>query len=186
MSDLGCRILECLPDVDSFCWGFATAFTRCYMVLGGPDGVAMILLGFRDFGFWRVVCGFEVGYQKRSRGGEGRAGEESQYLDPPNVGSCRLLSCWVHKRQKVYTFSFIVGTTIPESVKCIHSATKAMGVRVWEVLLLMIQTWLVSLKNSEPKTRNPNNVGTWLRILGPLSGCLIWIILCWGYRRRVS
>ena len=28
----------------------------------------------------------------------------------------------------MYTFSFIVGTTIPESVKWIHSATKAMGV----------------------------------------------------------
>ena len=26
--------------------------------------------------------------------------------------------------QKVYTFGFIVGTAIPKSVKCIHSATK--------------------------------------------------------------
>ena len=26
--------------------------------------------------------------------------------------------------QKVYTFGFIVGTTIPKSVKCIRSATK--------------------------------------------------------------
>ena len=26
--------------------------------------------------------------------------------------------------QKVYTFSFILGTIIPKSVKCIHSATK--------------------------------------------------------------
>ena len=34
------------------------------------------------------------------------------------------LSCWVHKPQKVYTFSVIVGNIIPKSVKRIHSATK--------------------------------------------------------------
>ena len=38
--------------------------------------------------------------------------------------SFEYLSCWVHKPQKVYTFSFIVGNIIPKSVKCIHSATK--------------------------------------------------------------
>ena len=36
------------------------------------------------------------------------------------------LSCGVHKPQKVYTLSFIVGNIIPKSVKCIHSATKGM------------------------------------------------------------
>ena len=36
----------------------------------------------------------------------------------------QILSCWVRKPQKVYIFSFIVGTIIPKSVKCIHSATK--------------------------------------------------------------
>ena len=36
----------------------------------------------------------------------------------------QLLRCWVHKPQKVYSFSFIVGNIIPKSVRCIHSATK--------------------------------------------------------------
>ena len=43
------------------------------------------------------------------------------------LGSLRtsiLLSRWVHKPQKVYTFSFIVGNNIPKRVKCIHSTTK--------------------------------------------------------------
>ena len=35
-----------------------------------------------------------------------------------------ILSRRVHKPQKVYTFSSIVGNIIPKSVKCIHSATK--------------------------------------------------------------
>ena len=39
------------------------------------------------------------------------------------------LSCRVHKPpQKVYTFAFIVGNIIPKYVKCIHSATKYVGI----------------------------------------------------------
>ena len=41
--------------------------------------------------------------------------------------SCSGLSCWLHKPQKVYTFSSIVGNIIPKSVTCIHSATKGLG-----------------------------------------------------------
>ena len=41
-----------------------------------------------------------------------------------------LLSCL---SQKVYTFSFIVGSIIPKSVKCIHSATKTKDVSHSEV-----------------------------------------------------
>ena len=37
----------------------------------------------------------------------------------------------MHKPQKVYTFSFIVGNIVPESVKCIHSATKRSTDMVW-------------------------------------------------------
>ena len=36
----------------------------------------------------------------------------------------RILVAEFHKPQKVYTFPFIVGSIIPKSVKCIHSATK--------------------------------------------------------------
>ena len=59
----------------------------------------------------------------------GHLGSESQLRAAATCNSDQaftgLLSCWVHKPQKVYTFSFIEGNIIPRSVKCIHSATKA-------------------------------------------------------------
>ena len=35
-----------------------------------------------------------------------------------------LVAEFISPQKKVYTFSFIVGNTIPKSVKCVHSATK--------------------------------------------------------------
>ena len=45
-------------------------------------------------------------------------------LNPSCYALVRKLSCWVHKPQKVYTFSFRVAFIIQKSVKCIHAATK--------------------------------------------------------------
>ena len=46
----------------------------------------------------------------------------AEFISPQK---CALLVLkWVVLSQKVYTFSFKVGSIIPKSVKCIHSATK--------------------------------------------------------------
>ena len=70
-------------------------------------------------------------------------------------------SCWVHKPQKVHTFSFIVHNIIPQSVKCIHSATKFKNVGHpkqpgGKASLLNGSVKKKVLKYATPKPRNPD------------------------------